>query len=171
MSDDKKARQEKAALLASLFEDFYHADANPLLLWMIFSVYRSNDADPPDHVKEYLDRVCQNFHDLANEYRENKKSFGNISSRIAEALEMKKPGRSGRGNVFERFNSLQNYWVSFGLSMELEKGTKPYIAVEKVAESYGVSRSAVWRLLPASIKMLDAAEARPQPEAGPKIPF
>lgn len=162
MSDNNKPSAEDLDLedLFFTFQDQYHVDKNPLCAWIVFAMCRRGNLSIPDFVLDYLDRASTNLCELAIEYHESKKSFGNIHSRISEALEMKKPGRSGRGNVFDSFNDWDQAIIGFTAACKINNGVKKYIAVAEVAEEFGVSEATVWRALPGGTKTHEAMRAR-----------
>ena len=113
---------------------------------------RSNDIPVPDWVVSYFDNVSNSIWDLQQRVLGGEK-IANTSVAIAEAMQMKKPGRHGRGNVFSEFNDTA--WIFYGDTvhryMRIEQrqydSAKLDGIIFDVALRNSVSESTIWRSL------------------------
>jgi hypothetical protein len=130
-----------------LAERLYEITKHPAHVWRAYYLCRAAGREIPAWVLEYFDRVSKNFLELCD-LAERGEVIKERAAAIAEALEMKKPGRSGRGNILvapEGPEGLAWLAIARDVKREIEKGTKEMFAMEAVAKARGVSESTVWR--------------------------
>jgi hypothetical protein len=115
------------------FKRAYERTRNPMRVWIAYQSYRMTGDDVPEWVLEYFDRVIDNL--LAN------KPGG-----AEVALEMRKPGKSGRGNVFKNYEE-QAKWLRISRDVDrlIKQGKQKKNAVGIVAHNECVSTSTVRR--------------------------
>jgi hypothetical protein len=122
----------------------YEATGNPLHVWSSYLLHRAlgaDFADLPEWILEYFDRVANNLFEI-----EDAKKRGEKIERAAVtvALEIKKPGQSGRGDFFKNFTEHpERVAIADDVYKRLYLGDKESFAIESVAQSRGVSKSTV----------------------------
>jgi hypothetical protein len=131
-----------AAHKSEVLKKLYDIERNPLFAWL---AYRLNRTTRRAWALEYLDRVADKLLKLEKAAKHGEKIK---AAAVVVALEMKKAGKSGRGNAFKDFTEIPE-WAGIAIDVQalMQAGTKEYFAVETVAkESKGVlSKSKVWR--------------------------
>ena len=122
----------------------YELDGNPLHAWRGYIEARQSGEPVPDWVSTYLDRCAVALLNMATAEKHVQRD-AEPSTAIAEAFEMKRPGRSGRGSVFSEFKN--NMWLVYGsmVAHNMRHGDKQTHAIEDVARANGVSVATVRR--------------------------
>lgn len=156
LSDEARAKKE--ASLTTFLEGArreYEESGNPIHAWRAYAELRSLGKNSfPDWLLAYLDSSCDNLLKMCDplfpsvqalvETVPGTKKF-NPTTAIAEAMQFKKPGKSGRGHPI---SDVQNSkWLSLGglVELRIRQGWKQYLAIEEVAKERGVSRATVQR--------------------------
>ncbi|MEN8204377.1 MAG: hypothetical protein ABFS24_00065 [Pseudomonadota bacterium] len=131
--DEKQQRREWAIESVGWYKRDWERTGNPLNVWRAYVECRDHSLEMPEWVYEYFDRVGGRLWDLSYPGRP-KPGKGTVSATIAEALEMKGRGKSGRGNVFTVFEA-KNDSTSLAVDVYfyLEQGHKLGMAYEYVA--------------------------------------
>lgn len=121
----------------------YERDGNPLDAWSALYTARRSDLPIPDWVLTYLDRCATSLLHLAKEGHEGNNKTS-PASEIAEAIEMKDRGKSGRGTRLSKFTDKK--WMIYGIHvgnrMVCFRDQEKY-AIEGVAKKFNVSPSTV----------------------------
>jgi hypothetical protein len=125
--------------LSAVEQQKYEISKNPLLAWRVYRVCRQVGLPPPNWVFEYLDRVAANLGQL------EEKTFSKPAAKVAEALEMKAPGKTGRGNMFSVEGDLAWTKLAVPVYHYLQQGGQETFAFLVVAEECGMSESTVRR--------------------------
>jgi hypothetical protein len=117
------------------------AVGNPLHVWAAYLECRDHGLPIPDWVLSYLDRVAARFW---TQTRAGVTPPKEPAAAIAEILEMKRPGRGGRGNVFAAFDKRPDA----GLAMKVDNlveyhGQELASAIRSVAKDAGLHESTV----------------------------
>ena len=120
----------------------YEESGNPLNVWRAYVECRAAGLEIPEWVLEYLDRVGRNFWQLSM-INEKKPPPDEMAPAIAVALEMKKPGKSGSGNVFKQFQDSSGLLMACEVAWHRQDNHKLDIAYELVAKKHGKSKSTV----------------------------
>jgi hypothetical protein len=121
----------------------YDMDRNPLAAWWAFRLARVTRSELPAWVLEYFDRVARNLHALEEAAKRGQKIERGAGM---VALEMKKPARSGRGNLFKNLTEHPTWAViAADVNERLPLDHKETIAIDVVAKQRGVSFSTVQR--------------------------
>ncbi|MBI2526747.1 MAG: hypothetical protein HYY95_27690 [Candidatus Rokubacteria bacterium] len=136
-------KKRVAAEIVELHGKTYDKTKNPLLVWRAYLECRAAKRPAPKWVLSYLDRVARRF--WLWSMNGGARPPSDVSVAIAEALEMKRPGRGGRGNIFTRFSDSKNVGLSIAVSHRLRDGDKLYVAIEAVAAEKNLGRATVWR--------------------------
>ena len=76
----------------------YDTSDNPLHVWNAYRLHRAAGYDLPAWILEYFDRVASKLFELKKAIKRGEEI--EPAAAAAMALEIKAPGRSGRGNVF-----------------------------------------------------------------------
>jgi hypothetical protein len=120
---------------AGLLELAYLESGNPLQVWATYRLYRLAAEQPPEWVLQYFDRAAANLMAVPKQVK-------NPSTAIAEAMEMKVTGKSGRGTAFsDNIGGRMDY--AFDTWSLVLDGTKETYAIETTANKFGVSPSTV----------------------------
>jgi hypothetical protein len=117
--------------------------ANPLYAWVAYLESRNAGRQVPGWVLEYFDRAAFNLLRLVR----SDDPPDEVAPAVAEALEMKAPGQSGRGHVFKDLlgQTDRELQLVAGVFSYVEEGYKFGLAVESVAEYHGVGKTTVTR--------------------------
>jgi hypothetical protein len=137
---DTVKAMELALYIAATDQDYpgslrkaYERTRNPMRVWIGYQSYRMTGDDVPEWILEYFDRVIDNL--LA------KKPGG-----AEVALEMRKPGKSGRGNVFKNYEEqAKSTHIAGEVDRLIKQGKQKKNAVGIVAHNERVSPSTVRR--------------------------
>ena len=128
----------------------YERDGNPLHVWSAYCAVRELGQPVPDWILAYFDRCAVALLNLAGSDNftgraRDGERVTKPSTAIAQAFEMKRPGRSGRGSVFSEFTN--KTWLLRGATVEMYMGhgDKEIFAIEEVARQNGVSETTVRR--------------------------
>lgn len=126
---------EDADVLRRAYED----DGNPLWVWQAIMINPVTE-DFPIWVRNYLSGVAMDLVGLSTESDHWKRN--EAPRKVAQALGFLK---EGRGTAFSSW--MAKYWVWAGSKVEELKlaDEKEYIAIETVAEKYGLSPSTIRR--------------------------
>ena len=127
----------------------YENTKNPLYVWQAYQEARAAGITVPEWILEYLDESAAALWEL----RSRSEKLPNPTAAIAEALRLKKPGRSGSGTVFSEVEN--NAWIEHGylvhyhMRAELKEYGRAKLSqmVANVASLVGVSESSIWRSL------------------------
>jgi hypothetical protein len=140
-----KALGDAAEYQASIEKKLYEVEGNSLRAWNVYRMYRLMGRPIPDWVLEYFDRAGDALMALQSEH--DRGAVKNPAVAIAEALGMKKPGRSGAYNVFSDMDRERRKWLGYAAEVKghIEQGSKEDIAIEFVAKTAGVHYSTVYR--------------------------
>lgn len=133
----------EAEVLAALQEDFAR-DGNPLHAWEAFALTAGDEQPVPVWVRQYLLAGAAKLETVRRE-AEAGKAIGKEAVCAGKALGFGISG-PGRGSWFSAKATLscdRTYYRA--VKVELEKGTKRYIAWQNVAEKCGTSSSTVQR--------------------------
>ena len=124
--------------------DAYERDGNPLDVWSAYCEARESGLPVPDWILTYLDRCAVALLNLGSDSAHGK-SVTVPSAAIAEAFEMKRPGKGGRGSVFSKFTNRR--WIFYGgtVALYMRQGDQETDAIEDVARKNGVSAATVRR--------------------------
>jgi hypothetical protein len=120
----------------------YEIDKNPLYAWHEYYIRREFDEPIPDWVLEYFDRVASKLLQATEPG-----SKADVQAAAAEALELKKPGKTGAGTKFTKFRTAPE-WAehAYAVYKKLQGGAvKLDAAFGEVAQEKGVSNSTVRR--------------------------
>jgi hypothetical protein len=114
---------------------------NPLSLWRAYKVSRDASLPIPEEALSYFDRAAAKFWKLSERGHTPPTS---PSSAIAEALEMKRPGQSGRGTVFTSYDLSGQAALASAAAQE-RQGIyfKRYLAFKRVAKAHGTTEAKV----------------------------
>ena len=123
------------------YELLYERTGNPLFAWSAYYRCRLAREEIPEWVFRYLDRASHNLMGLSAAEKPPKK----VAPAVSEALEMEKPGKSGRGNVFKKLRDRSELNMSKDMLSYLNDGNKPTQAAEYAAVDHGVHKSTVNR--------------------------
>jgi hypothetical protein len=106
---------------------------------------RAAQIEVPIWVLEYLDHAADKLCALERAAKRGKKF--DRGGAMMTALQMKKPGKSGRGDRFKNFKPPADwYWIATDVYEHIrETGDKEIIAIEAVAGSRGLHKSTVHR--------------------------
>jgi len=117
-------------------EQEYQETKNPLYVWSAIVEAIDNGVSVPAWALRYLRHCAHRLLELRMEPPRE------VAPAVAEALEFKRSGRSGRGNVFRRFEDERD--LRLAIAVALEDG-KVDAAYDIVAQANGVHRSTVAR--------------------------
>jgi hypothetical protein len=135
-------RRAAAILCIEHHEREYKTTGEALHAWRAYLYCRRFDLTIPQWVLQYLDRPALKFYKWSQPHSDPPDKVGPA---VAEALELKGPGRSGRGNVFADYGKTRDWGLALRASLLMENGTKPYLAFEEVAKRSGVDARTVKR--------------------------
>lgn len=136
--EHRRIARWRAALGARLYVE----DTNPIHVWRALLEYRAAGEPLPEWILGYLERVARRIYEISSQEQPPK----NPAGAVAEALEMKKPGRGRRGTVFVAFRQTASFVLALDVQHETtSKGKKPYRAWRDVAKKHKVSRETVRR--------------------------
>ena len=120
----------------------FEKSGNALHVWFAYKTAREAGYRPiPEWILEYLDRVSENLYASSFPGPFPK----NPASAALEALELKRSGKSGRGNPFKDFFQTEHFEMAAKVLELLQAGEKKYIAYEIVAQEYKKSEATVRR--------------------------
>ncbi len=145
MGEEKDERQiEQARSTIAHAREKYEKSGNPVYVWQAYLETRRAGLGLADWILEYLDSVSSEISSLARKVGRGQQPT-DVWGGVAEALKFKKPGRTGRGNVFTDF--FDNIWIFLGhtVAFYMNQGDKEIYAIEDVAKKNGVSTSTVRR--------------------------
>ena len=137
-------RRAIAVRCVQYHEAAYKESQNPLHAWRAYLYCRRFDLTIPQWVLQYLDRAALKFYTWSQPHG-TPPAKAKVAPGIAEALELKRPGKSGRVNVFADYGNPRDWGLALRASVAIADGWKPYLAFEKVAERFGVDASTVER--------------------------
>jgi len=121
----------------------FERTGNPLHAWQVYAAARRDKRAIPESALAYLDVCAARLLDAAALKAKSQAIYA------AEAIGLKKAGRTGRKNVFREFHDHDTLWRAIALAAEvaqvLADGTKLDFAYDDVARAHGVSRTTVRR--------------------------
>lgn len=121
----------------------YQRTKNPINAWRAFAECRHAGIPVPEWILEYFERSAIRIHRLST-INEKKPLPRNVIAALAECLEFKKPGKSGRGNVIKDFQNSKLLRVAcmFHWYLKEDPGrVKESVACAYAARYFGVSKS------------------------------
>lgn len=119
----------------------YAWQRNPLSLWRAYHACRADSLPIPKEILSYFDRIAAKFWKLSERGHPPPTS---PSSAIAEALEMKRPGKSGRGTVFTSYDLSGQAALASEAAQERQSiYSKRYLAFKRVAKAHGTTEAKV----------------------------
>jgi hypothetical protein len=118
----------------------YARTSNPVFVFEAIALCNGREA-LPSWVVSYLVRAAWSLLRVASEEQNDPQRA------IAEALEFKRPGRSGAANPFRSWAAVyESEWtLAQAVARLVHEGTKPYIAVQSIAGQFSVSNRTVRR--------------------------
>jgi hypothetical protein len=125
------------------FEGIYGVDPNPLYAWLTYRGYRAMGDGPPAWVLAYFDRVAMNLLALTEAAKRDEEIKHGA---VTVALELKAPGKTGRGTAFTNFPKGPLFewgFIAAEVGELVRQGSQETYAIDAVAKSRGVSRSKV----------------------------
>jgi hypothetical protein len=127
---------------------------NPVHAWRAYLECRGHNLPIPDWVLSYFDRVAGRFWALSSAGTTLPRD---ISATVAEALEMKRPGRGGAGNVFAAYDRREEGEMAMEAAFQINllDGQRK-LAFKRVAKARNVSPSKVERAFNAWREDLEA---------------
>jgi hypothetical protein len=128
---------------------------NPLHAWRAYGECRAHGLAIPDWVLAYFDRTADRFWRLT---MASSRPVGDLSPLIAEAVEMKRPGRGGSGSVCTQYDRTNEILLAINAANEIagRSNGKLKVALRRVARQRGVSLSTVERAFKAFRRDLEA---------------
>lgn len=141
---EAKKRRATDREMVRFFGKQYEATSDPLLAWRVYFDCRSYKLPQPAWVQKYFDRVAVALWKLTK-----KPPSQNAASAILTAFEMKRPGRSGRGDVFSRWAKRNQVgWLVFDVEFfRVTYGLSTTAAVARCARERGVRERAIWKAM------------------------
>jgi hypothetical protein len=138
---DQVLQSDIAKRFIDLQRSKYADTRNPLYAWRAFQEARGFDLPVPSWVLEYLDGAARNLYNLTSTKRRPSKA----ASAIAEAIGMKRKGKTGAGTVFSRHDETQDLMIACEVHWRLDWGHKLTYAYEYVADKHRISSATVSR--------------------------
>ena len=117
----------------------YERERNPVGVWRAYAEYRGAKMTSfPEWILEYFDRPARQFWRWTMAHSEPPPRK-NIASKIAEALEMKRPGKSGAGNVFVDYSDRKYRALAGKIYFKIHEGHSAYKVKRLIAKEAKVS--------------------------------
>jgi hypothetical protein len=123
----------------------YAVDRNPVHAWEAYLLHRRSGEPVPEWVLQYLDRAAENLSALDWRAQLGRKKITKPAAAIAEALEMKQPGRHKRVHVFAKRRTFEAVWLGAEVLYRMRRGDQQTYAIDYVAKARGVPKTKVHR--------------------------